>query len=92
METWVCRRFSGKGGFDIVIGNPPYVGEGKKKIYLFQFKIAVLEDDYIGKMDFLYFFTSIGIEIFKETRNIKFIAPNNWMTTFGGKKMRKSYN
>ena len=39
-------------------------------------------------MDFWYFFTSLGIELLREKGLLSFIAPNNWTTTAGGKKMR----
>ena len=39
-------------------------------------------------MDFWYFFTSLGIELLKENGTLSYIAPNNWLTTAGGKKMR----
>ena len=42
----------------------------------------------MGKMDFWYFFTSLGIELLKENGTLSYIAPNNWLTTAGGKKMR----
>jgi len=81
--------FQEKGGFDIVIGNPPYVGEGKnKKIFAPVQNSSFGKKYYIGKMDFWYFFTSIGLNILKEKGSLNYIAPNNWLTTFGGKKMR----
>ncbi|WP_027127954.1 Eco57I restriction-modification methylase domain-containing protein [Fusobacterium perfoetens] len=84
-----AKVFKENGGFDIVIGNPPYVGEGKKKeIFVPVQKTSFGEKYYIGKMDFWYFFTSLGIEILKENGILSYIAPNNWTTTAGGKKMR----
>lgn len=84
-----ARVFQEKGGFDIVIGNPPYVGEGKmKEIFIPIQNSSFGEKYYIGKMDFWYFFTSLGIELLKKEGILSYIAPNNWMTTAGGKKMR----
>lgn len=84
-----AKVFRENGGFDIVIGNPPYVGEGKKKeIFIPVQKTSFGEKYYIGKMDFWYFFTSLGIELLKENGILSYIAPNNWTTTAGGKKMR----
>lgn len=84
-----AKVFRENGGFDIVIGNPPYVGEGKKKeIFIPVQKTSFGEKYYIGKMDFWYFFTSLGIELLKENGTLSYIAPNNWTTTAGGKKMR----
>ena len=84
-----AKVFKENGGFDIVLGNPPYVGEGKKKeIFIPVQKTSFGEKYYIGKMDFWYFFTSLGIELLKENGILNYIAPNNWTTTTGGKKMR----
>lgn len=84
-----AKVFRENGGFDIVIGNPPYVGERKKKeIFIPVQKTSFGEKYYIGKMDFWYFFTSLGIELLKENGTLSYIAPNNWTTTAGGKKMR----
>ena len=85
-----ARVFREKGGFDIVIGNPPYIGEeGHKE--LFQSVAATMFGCkyYMGKMDFWYFFTSKAIHLLRNNGVLSFIAPNNWMTTAGGKNMRK---
>lgn len=85
-----ARVFRDNGGFDIVIGNPPYVGEeGNKEIFQEIAKTEFGEKYYIGKMDLWYFFTSKGLQLIKPNGTLSFIAPNNWMTTAGGKNMRK---
>ena len=84
-----AKVFKENGGFDIVIGNPPYIGEGKNKdVFLPVQQTSFGKKYYIGKMDFWYFFTSLGIELLKENGTLSYIAPNNWLTTAGGKKMR----
>lgn len=84
-----AKVFKENGGFDIVIGNPPYAGEGRnKEVFLPVQNTSFGEKYYIGKMDFWYFFTSLGIELLKEKGTLSYIAPNNWLTTTGGKKMR----
>lgn len=85
-----ARVFREKGGFDIVIGNPPYIGEeGNKEIFQEVANTEFGKKHYIGKMDFWYFFTSKGIQLLAPNGSLSFIAPNNWMTTAGGKNMRK---
>ncbi|MGI6096236.1 MAG: Eco57I restriction-modification methylase domain-containing protein [Lachnospiraceae bacterium] len=85
-----ARVFREKGGFDIVIGNPPYIGEeGNKEIFQEVANTAFGKKYYIGKMDFWYFFTSKGMQLLSPKGSLSFIAPNNWMTTAGGKNMRK---
>ncbi len=85
-----ARVFREKGGFDIVIGNPPYIGEeGNKEIFQEVANTEFGKKYYIGKMDFWYFFTSKGMQLLAPNGSLSFIAPNNWMTTAGGKNMRK---
>lgn len=75
-----------KGGFDVVIGNPPYIKEATNKN-----AFNGLHDDkcYQGKMDLWYFFGSLAIDIVKkESGLIGYIAPNNWITNDGASKFR----
>ena len=81
--------FKENGGFDIIIGNPPYIGEeGHKELFRTIANTDFGRKYYIGKMDFWYFFVSKAIELLKDNGLLSFIAPNNWMTTAGGKNMR----
>ncbi|WP_353168327.1 Eco57I restriction-modification methylase domain-containing protein [Flavobacterium sp.] len=72
-------------GFDVVIGNPPYIKEYEGK-YIFD---GLRENEvYQGKMDIWYMFTCDGIKLLKENGLLNFIAPNNWTTNSGASKMR----
>lgn len=89
-QIYFPKVFKEKGGFDVVIGNPPYVGEeGHKDLFRFIAKTEFGKRYYIGKMDLWYFFTSKAIELLNKNGILSFIAPNNWITTAGGKNMRK---
>ena len=68
------------GGFDCVIGNPPYVKEYTNKDC---FNGLHKHPCYQGKMDFWYFFGYLGIKLTKENGLVGFIAPNNWITNTG---------
>lgn len=75
-----------KGGFDVVIGNPPYVKEYTSKK---AFDGLRNNDIYQGKMDLWYFFGDMALEILKkETGLIGIIAPNNWITNAGASNFR----
>jgi hypothetical protein len=78
--------FDVKEGFDIVIGNPPYVKEGRvsKKIFE-QYKNSLY---YQGKMDLWYMFACYGIDFLKNNGHLCFIATNNWVTSSGASKLR----
>lgn len=72
-------------GFDLVIGNPPYIKEYENRK-----AFDGLRDSpyYEGKMDIWSFFTCIGIDILKPNGYLSFIAPNNWTTNYGAEIMR----
>ncbi len=89
-ELEFAKVFKDNGGFDIVIGNPPYIGESGNKELFREIRTTDFGKKYYrGKMDFWYFFTSKAINILRKNGFLSFIAPNNWMTTFGGENMRK---
>nr|WP_294894752.1 N-6 DNA methylase [uncultured Pedobacter sp.] len=75
-----------KGGFDIIIGNPPYIKEYTNKNVFEGIRDSPY---YIGKMDIWYFFASFCIDMLKENGGIQcFIAQNNWITSSGASKLR----
>ncbi len=74
------------GGFDVVIGNPPYVKEYTSRQ---AFEGLHTHYCYQGKMDLWYFFGALALELVKkETGLIGYIAPNNWITNSGASKFR----
>ena len=74
-----------KGGFDIVIGNPPYVKEYTNKA---AFEGLHENPCYQGKMDLWYFFGNLSINITKDEGYIGIIAPSNWITNEGAGNFR----
>ena len=78
------------GGFDLVIGNPPYIKEGKHSK---PFKHIKGSPYYLGKMDIWYMFACRGLDWLKpDTGTLAFIATNNWVTNAGAKKLREKIN
>lgn len=76
-------------GFDVVIGNPPYVGEkGNKEVFRDIAKTNFGEKYYQGKMDLFYFFFHRAIDISKEGGIINFITTNYYTTANGASKLR----
>lgn len=74
------------GGFDVVIGNPPYIKE-----YTNRKAFDGLHEHpcYQGKMDLWYFFGALALDIIKkEDGLIGYIAPNNWITNSGASNFR----
>ncbi len=76
------------GGFDIIIGNPPYIKEYLNRAAFEPIKKTGLAKYYQGKMDIWYLFGSLSIDLLKESGLHSFIAQNNWVTSFGASKFR----
>ncbi len=78
--------FREKGGFDVVIGNPPYIKEHTDKS---AFDGLRESQYYQGKMDLWYLFACTFIDLLKtNTGVLAFIASNNWVTNAGASKLR----
>lgn len=72
-------------GFDLVIGNPPYIKEAdNKKLFDGTRNLRT----YQGKMDIWYHFVGLGFDIVKNQGIVTFIATNNWTTNTGAKNLR----
>lgn len=77
------------GGFDCIIGNPPYIKEYTDKSAFEIVKAGYLSRYYQGKMDMWYFFVCHGLDLLKNGGMLGYIAPNNWITNAGASKMRE---
>ncbi|HAW59554.1 MAG TPA: hypothetical protein DCX03_11200, partial [Bacteroidales bacterium] len=78
-------------GFDIVIANPPYLGEkGHKEIFR-QIKQGTLKEYYQGKMDIFYFFFHLSIDLGNTGSQIAFITTNYYSTATGASKLRRDF-
>lgn len=73
-------------GFDVVIGNPPYIRQEEiswMKVFLKQnFKT------YSGTSDLYVFFVELSFNILKLSGKFGFIMPNKWMQAGYGKPLR----
>ncbi len=85
-----ARVFREKGGFDIVIGNPPYVGEkGNKDIFRPIAATSFGKKYYQGKMDLFYFFFHKALDLGNSTAEVSFITTDYFPTATGGKNLRE---
>lgn len=79
------------GGFDAVIGNPPYLGgrewkeEGGRRYNYFIQKYQVAEYQF----DIYALFWERGVNLLKQNGLIGFITPNTWLNNQGSTKLRK---
>lgn len=79
------------GGFDIVIGNPPYLGERSNREVFRKYKQdASTAEIYSGKMDLLYFFIYRGVEYLKENGLLGYIT-TQYFDNADSAKMLRSY-
>jgi adenine-specific DNA-methyltransferase len=77
-------------GFDVVIGNPPYIRQENleksyKEIYLQNFKTVGL-----GTADIYVYFYGLALNITKENGCIGFITLNKWLKTQYGANLRNA--
>jgi len=82
-----------KGGFDLVIGNPPYVFSRESKLKgitaedkKYYYKVYKLID---YKINFYILFIELASKILKSDGVLSYIVPNNWMTINTNKSLRE---
>ncbi len=79
-----------KGGFDVVIGNPPYVKlETMKELSEKMSKLGYSTFEKRG--DLYILFVEKGFQILKETGKIAYIMPNKWLQAGYGKPLREFF-
>lgn len=75
------EMFGVSGGFDVIVGNPPYIGE---KGHLDTFepvkKSSLGMRFYQGKMDYFYFFFHLALNLLKHGGTVAFITTNYFIT------------
>lgn len=86
-EIYFSEVFHEKGGFDVVIANPPYVRQESIKAFKPQLKQS-FGNFYCGTADLYTYFYKRGLEILKPVGHLCFIAPNKFMRASYGEKTR----
>lgn len=74
-------------GFDVLIGNPPYIRQEELKEFKTLFKSVF--NTYSGTADIYVFFIERGFSILKENGYFTYIMPNKFMQAGYGKQARK---
>lgn len=79
------REYFALPGFDVILGNPPYIKE-----YTNKSAFNGLHDSpyYQGKMDLWTMFACQAIDNLKWGGYLSFIAPNNWISNAGASILR----
>ena len=91
-HTWFYDVFS-QGGFDIVIGNPPYIDSETmmksmpdvRELYKNTYEIAK------GNWDIYVVFFELGMKLLRNNGVLSYITPNKWISIGYGKAMRDFY-
>ena len=74
-------------GFDVVMGNPPYIRQEQ-----FSSDKPYLHDHYLthaGTADLYVYFVELGMRLLQEKGQFIFILPNKWMRAGYGKNLRE---
>lgn len=79
----------GVSKFDIIIGNPPYIGQKGNKEKFQKVKKSPLGKYHQRRMDYFYFFFHSGINLLKENGILGFITTNYYLTATYSDKLRK---
>jgi len=87
-EVYFSEVFHNKGGFDVVIANPPYLKErDNKKVFEIINNSEFGEKYHQGKMDYWYYFLHKAIDVVKKTGTISYITSRYWLNSSGAKKL-----
>ena len=75
-------------GFDLVIGNPPYIRQ--EEISTFKPYLQQKYPSYAGTADLYVYFIDLGIQVLDTCGDFTFIIPNKWMRAGYGKNLRNN--
>jgi hypothetical protein len=76
-------------GFDVIIGNPPYIRQEEIKEQKPHLQANFVT--YSGTADLYVFFVERGFEILKDKGQFSYIMPNKWMQAGYGKALRNYF-
>ena len=79
-----------KGGFDVVIGNPPYVEQ--KKIKDIKYILEEKYDTYNSMADLYCYFYELAVNMLKTGGVMGYITSNSWLNVDYGINIRKLLN
>lgn len=77
------------GGFDLVVGNPPFLGEKGNKELFDRLKASPLGAYCSSRMDYWYVFACVGLDALKPGGVMHLVVPNKWMANAGAAPLRR---
>ena len=91
-KLYFADVFREKGGFDIVIANPPYIGQkGNNEIFRPIKETSLGKQFHQRRMDLFYFFFHQSINLAAENGVINFITTNYYITATYADLLRKDF-
>ncbi|MCB1193359.1 MAG: Eco57I restriction-modification methylase domain-containing protein, partial [Leptospiraceae bacterium] len=88
--TFEGERVLAEGfGFDIIIGNPPYVKQYTNNKIFEDLQESYIYRYYEGKMDYWYLFACQAIDLLKKNGLHSYIATSNWNTSAASSHFRE---
>jgi hypothetical protein len=91
-EINFSEAFNLKGGFDVVIANPPYLGEkGHKDVFRPIAAAPLGKRFYAGKMDLFYFFFHLALDLARARGIISYITTNYFIMATAAKVLRTDF-
>ena len=88
-HTWFGDVFMEKGGFDIVIGNPPYIQLQKDDGRLAKLYADAGYNTYARSGDIYCLFYELGCRLLRPGGHLCYITSNKWMRAGYGEKTRQ---
>lgn len=90
-QNWdrVFSEVADDGGFDAVVGNPPYVNIQTMDEETKEHVLAHYETVESGNFNTYIPFIELGIELINDKGKVGYILPLNYFTTLTGKELRK---
>jgi len=79
-----------QGGFDVVVGNPPYVRQELLTPYKPYLQNAY--ESFHGMADLYVYFYELGIRVLKPSGLLSFIVTNKWMKAGYGEALRRFFS
>lgn len=77
------------GKYNVVIGNPPYIGEKNHKELFDKMKETEFGRRYYeGKMDYLYYFIEKGADVLADNGVMVYVTTNYWLKADSAVKLR----
>lgn len=89
-KLWFSEVFEQKGGFDVVIGNPPYV-DSEEMVKTLPHARNYCSEKYKsakGNWDLYIPFFELGWNVIGKNKVLAFITPNKWLSIGYGKALR----